>query len=42
MWASINGCVEDKDITHWMSIPSFNEILEANKDVLKRIKEKGD
>lgn len=29
-------------ITHWMSIPSFDEILEANKDVLERIKEKGD
>lgn len=40
MWASINGYVEDKDITHWMSIPSFDEILEANKDVLERIKEK--
>lgn len=26
----------------WMSIPSFDEIIEANKDVLKRIKEKGD
>ena len=26
----------------WMPIPSFEEILEANKDVLKRIKEKGD
>ncbi len=23
-------------------IPSFDEILEANKDVLERIKEKGD
>lgn len=29
-------------ITHWLPIPSFDEILEANKDVLKRIKEKGD
>lgn len=29
-------------ITHWMSIPSFDEILEANRDVLERIKEKGD
>ena len=29
-------------ITHWMPIPSFDEILEANKDVLERIKEKGD
>lgn len=28
------------DVTHWMPIPSFDEILEANKDVLKRIKEK--
>ena len=30
------------EVTHWMPIPSFDEILEANKDVLKRIKEKGD
>lgn len=29
-------------ITHWMSIPSFDDILEANRDVLERIKEKGD
>ena len=26
----------------WMPIPSFDEILEVNKDVLERIKEKGD
>lgn len=26
----------------WMPIPSFDEILEANMDVLERIKEKGD
>ena len=26
----------------WMYIPSFDEILEANRDVLERIKEKGD
>lgn len=26
----------------WMPIPSFDPILEANKDVLQRIKEKGD
>lgn len=25
----------------WRPIPSFDEILEANKDVLERIKEKG-
>jgi hypothetical protein len=29
-------------ITYWMYIPSFDEILEANRDVLERIKEKGD
>lgn len=29
-------------ITHWMPIPSFDDILEFNKDVLERIKEKGD
>jgi len=27
---------------YWAPIPSFDEILEANKDVLERIKEKGD
>lgn len=27
-------------VTHWMPIPSFDEILEANKDVLKRLKDK--
>ena len=26
----------------WFPIPSFDDILEANKDVLERIKEKGD
>ena len=29
-------------VTHWMPIPSFDEILETNRDVLERIKEKGD
>ena len=29
-------------ITHWMPIPSFHEILESNRDVLERIKQKGD
>lgn len=29
-------------VTHWMPIPSFDDIIEANKDVLKRLKEKGD
>ena len=30
------------EVLAWMPIPSFDEILEANKDVLERIKEKGD
>lgn len=29
-------------IKAWMPIPSFDDILEANRDVLERIKEKGD
>lgn len=32
--------ISDDDL--WMPTPSFEEILEANKDVLERIKEKGD
>ena len=28
------------DVIYWMPIPSFDEILEANRDVLERIKEK--
>lgn len=32
----------DSKIIAWMPIPSFNEILEVNRDVLERIKEKGD
>ncbi len=35
-------CVGEVEVTHWMPIPSFEEILEANRDVLERIKEKGD
>lgn len=30
------------DVVAWFPIPSFDDILEANKDVLERIKEKGD
>ena len=37
MWIHGNSVV-----LAWMPIPSFDEILEANKDVLERIKEKGD
>lgn len=29
-------------ILAWLPIPSFDEILEANRDVLERIQEKGD
>lgn len=29
-------------IKAWLPIPSFDEILEANRDVLERIKKKGD
>lgn len=32
----------DYECDMWMPIPSFNEILEANRDVLERIKQKGD
>lgn len=32
----------DYECDMWMPIPSFDDILEANRDVLKRIKEKGD
>lgn len=33
---------DDIKVICWMPIPSFDEILEANRDVLERIKEKGD
>lgn len=33
---------EEGVIKAYMSIPSFDQILEANKDVLQRLKEKGD
>lgn len=34
--------VGEVEVTHWMPIPLFDEILKANKNVLERIKEKGD
>ena len=37
MWIHGNSIV-----LAWFPTPSFDEILEANKDVLERIKEKGD
>lgn len=33
---------DDIKVICWFSIPSFDEILEANRDVLERIKQKGD
>lgn len=44
-WMKSNGGYYDEvidDVICWMPIPSFDEILEANRDVLERIKEKGD
>lgn len=44
-WMKSNGGYYDEvidDVVAWFPIPSFDEILEANKDVLERIKEKGD
>lgn len=42
----VNCCIypyiEHWYVTHWRPIQSFDEILEANRDVLERIKEKGD
>ena len=35
-------CGELVEVTHWMKVPSFEDILEANRDVLERMKEKGD
>ena len=33
---------DEGEIKAWLPIPSFDDILEANRDVLERIKEKGD
>ena len=44
-WMKSNGGYYDEvidDVVAWFPIPSFDEILEVNKDVLERIKEKGD
>lgn len=37
-----NESFDLEDVVAWMPIPSFDEILEDNRDVLERIKEKGD
>lgn len=50
VWVGDNGeAYPGKELTRrdikvicWQPIPSFDEILEANRDVLERIKEKGD
>ena len=44
-WMKSNGGYYDEvidDVVAWMPIPSFDEILYANRDMLERIKEKGD
>ena len=44
-WMKSNGGYYDEvidDVVAWTPIPSFDDILEANRDVLERIKEKGD
>ena len=44
-WMKSNGGHYDEvidDVVSWFPIPSFDEILEANRDVLERIKQKGD
>ena len=42
-WLKYNrGYYVIDNVTHWLPIPSFDETLEANKDALKQIKEKGD
>lgn len=44
-WMKSNGGYYDEvidDVVAWFPIPSFEGILEANKDVLERIKEKED
>ena len=33
---------DEGEIKAWLHIPSFDDILEANRDVLERIKQKGD
>lgn len=35
-------CGELVEVTHWMKVPPFEDILEANRDVLERMKNKGD
>lgn len=41
-WGIAYSGSEIRGVTHWCPIPSFDEILEANKDVLERIKQKED
>lgn len=41
-WYSEDENLGKEFIRYWMPIPSFKDILEANKDVLQRMKEKGD
>lgn len=36
------GIFLHQEVLAWMPIPSFDDILESNRDVLERIKQKGD
>ena len=36
------GVFLHQEVLAWLPIPSFDDILEANRDVLERIKDKGD
>lgn len=36
------GVLLHQEVLAWLPIPSFDDILEANRDVLERIKQKGD
>lgn len=41
-WYEAYTGIDIYGVTHWMPIPSFEDILEANRDVLERMKNKGD
>lgn len=41
-WGELPMVAKKYGITHWLPIPYFDDILETNRNVLERIKEKGD
>lgn len=42
IYSSMSSIPSLWELVAWMPIPSFDDILEANRDVLERIKDKGD